>query len=81
VCDGCSTVQLFAGVEISEGVGHIAELLTHMVIRKSAMYYKYVYSERVQTLLHQQCYGEQLFVAVNNPAKNNWSVSAAPSTP
>jgi len=45
---------LFAGVEIS-GVGHIAELLTHMVIRKSAMYYKYVYSEHVQTVLHQQC--------------------------
>jgi hypothetical protein len=60
-------VQLFAGVEISEGVGHIAKLLTHMVIRKSAMYCKYMYYEHVQTVLHQQCYGEQLrvFVAVN----------------
>jgi len=32
---------LFAGVEISEGVGHIVKLPTHMVIRKSEMYYKY----------------------------------------
>jgi len=54
VCDGCSTVQLFVGVEISEGVGHIAKLLTHMVIRKSAMYYKYMYYEHVQTVLHRQ---------------------------
>jgi hypothetical protein len=58
-------VQLFAGVEISEGVGHIAKLLTHMVIRKSAMYYKYMYSEHVLIVLQQQRYGEQLFVAVN----------------
>ena len=41
--DSCSTVQLFAGVQISEDVGHIAQLLTHMVIRKSAIYYKCMY--------------------------------------
>jgi len=64
VCDGYGTIQFFAGAEIS-GVGHIAKLLTHMVIRKPAMYYKYVYYDHVQTVLHQQCYCEQLFVAVN----------------
>ena len=55
VFDGCSTVQLFAGVEISEGVGHIAKLLTHMAIHKSAIYYKYMYSEHVHTVLRQKC--------------------------
>ena len=65
MCDGCSTVQLFAGVEISDGMGHLTTLLTHMVIRIIAMCYKYMYYEHVQTVLHQHCYGEQLFVAVN----------------